>query len=91
MKANFTAPRVKAPYTDPEESAGSTGNYGDVSLNPQGREGSDSSDQRDKLLGCRHFLNVATMNVKTILLDNKRQELVKNCESKSIAILGNGA
>ena len=94
MKANSTAQglkpltRVKTPYTDPEESASSTETHEDVSLNPQGREGSDSSDQRDKLLGCRHYLYVVTMNVRTIRLDNKRQELVNNCEITPISILG---
>ena len=37
---------------------------------------------------CRHFLNVATINVRTIRLESKRIELASNCSDHTIAILG---
>ena len=89
MKAQTKAPGVKAPDSVLKGTAGpNVGNNDDLSLNPQGRGRSDSSNQRDKLLSCRHHLNVATMNVRTIKKDSKRHELVHNCDKHNISILG---
>ena len=89
MKAQNKAPGVKAPDSVLKGTAGPiVGNNDDLSLNPQGRDGSDSSNQRDKLLSCRHHLNVATMNVRTIKKESKRQELMHNCVQHNISILG---
>ena len=89
MNANKTAPRVEAPnFICPDAAASSQQTYDDVSPNPHGREVSDRSNRRTSILSCRHYLNVATMNVRTIRRKFKRQELADNCSSKSIAILG---
>ena len=48
----------------------------------------DGSNRKAKLLSCRHYLNVATMNVRTIRLDSKRIDFASNCNNHSIAILG---
>ena len=89
MKAQNKAPGVKAPDSVLKGTAGPiVGNNDDLSLNPQGRERSDSGNRRDKLLSCRHHLNVATMNVRTIKKDSKRQELVHNCDKYNVSILG---
>ena len=88
MRENNTAPGVKAPDRVPEGTADPPGTNDDVSLNPQGREESDSSNQRDRILNCRHHTNVATMNVRTIRTDSKRSELANNCNKHKIAILG---
>ena len=89
MRARTTAPGVKAPDPVSEETAyPNVGTYDDVSLNPQGRETSDSSNRRDKLLSCRQYMNIATMNVRTIKSDSKKQELAYNCDRYKIEILG---
>ena len=88
MRASNTAPGVKAPDSVSKGTADPSGTNDDISLNPQGREGSDSSNQRDIILNCRHHINVATMNVRTIKADSKRQELAHNCDRHNIAILG---
>ena len=87
MKANFTAQGLK-PLPQTLNNLQVPETHEGVTLNPQGRERPDSSNERVKLLGCKHYLYVATMNVRTIRLDSKPQELVNNCESTSISILG---
>ena len=87
MKANSTAQGLK-PLTHTLKNLQVLKTHEDISLNPQGREGSDGRDKRVKLLGCRHYLYVATTNVRTIRLDSKRQELMNNCEKTPVSILG---
>lgn len=88
MKVNFTAQGLKPLIQTLSNLHISTDTYDDTSLNPHGRDVTDCSERRVKLLSCKHYLNVATMNVRTIRLKSKQLELVNNCESKSISILG---
>ena len=59
-----------------------------VSLNPDGRDRRDESKTKTKLLSCKQYTNVAMVNVRTIRLESKRQELANNCRNQQINILG---
>ena len=56
--------------------------------NPQGRSQPDESGTKTKLLSCKQYTNIATMNVRTLRLESKKQELANNCRSQQVKILG---
>ena len=59
-----------------------------VPCNPQGRGMQDVQKSRDKLLSCKHYVNVATMNVRTIREIHKQTELAYKCKEFETSILG---
>ena len=59
-----------------------------LSRKPKGVSKSNGSKAMEKLLSCKQYTNVATMNVRTVKNKSKQQELSYNCEKQSINILG---
>ena len=65
-----------------------------MSLNPKARDkpdegGSEAKQLKiKKLINCKQNTNIGTMNVRTIRLKCKREELAYNCKTQSIKILG---
>ena len=56
----------------------------------KGKKVQDSSRATARLLSCKQYTNVATMNVRTLCLENKRNELVTNCKTHTVPILKPG-
>ena len=59
-----------------------------LSRKPKGVSKSNGSKAMEKLLSCKQYTNVETMNVRTVKNKSKQQELSYNCEKQSINILG---
>ena len=47
-------------------------------LKPKGKEVQDSCRAKERLLSCKQYTNVATMNVRTLRFESKHNELVNN-------------
>jgi hypothetical protein len=92
MNAKSKAPRGGPRLTRRSDAQSSTNVDADESvlLNPKGRSTLDESksESKTKLLSCKHHINVATMNVKTIRHEIKREELANNCKAQKVKILG---
>ena len=48
----------------------------------------DVSRTKTNLISCKHSINVATMNERTIRQESKREELANNCRLQQVKILG---
>ena len=61
-----------------------------ISPNPKERDILDNKYMRakNKLLKCRKILNISIMNVRTIRLKSKKEELANNMKMNNINILG---
>ena len=59
-----------------------------VPLNPEGRGILDRKRARDKLLNCKKYSNIATLNTRTIRVKSKQEELAHKCREHSISIIG---
>ena len=56
--------------------------------NPKGRSTQDGKRARGNMLNCKKYSNIATLNTRTIRLENKQIELANRCREHSIAIMG---
>ena len=94
METKDRSTRVKAPTHSTSDVAAKSGDSTsrdneDMFPNPKGRSKSDSRNRRDKkLLHCKREIYMATMNVRSIRLQNQREELARNFQDKGICILG---
>ena len=94
MEVQTTAPGLKPLISHPDNANCSSARTNDdraclnLSVWDGRRQVFDNSNRRAKILSCKHSLNVATMNVRTLRLDSKRIELASNCNNQSINILG---
>ena len=86
--------RAKAPTHSTSDVAVKSGDStssvnDDMFPNPKGRSKSDGRNRRDKkLLHRKREIYIATMNVRSIRLQNQREELARNFQDKGICILG---
>ena len=76
-----TLPEIHAtPYVRINEGASS---------NPKGRETSENSKNKgNKLLSCKNYIQIATLNVRTIRTPDKLLELTNNFNNCNLSILG---
>lgn len=90
MSGHVTSTRVKAPNTiAPVISARSQRRDEDTTLNPKERAASDGSgEKRSTFLSCKKLSSISTMNVRTLLLKGKTEELVRNFKNHQCDILG---
>ena len=94
METKDRSTRVKAPTYSTSDVAAKSGDStsrvnDDMFPNPKGRSKSDGRNRRDKkLLHCRREICMATMNVRSIRLQNQREELARNFQDNGICILG---
>ena len=54
----------------------------------KGRSVLDSKVSCSKLLSCKQSIKIATMNVRTIRMEDRNNELIYNASKKGINILG---
>ena len=83
--------RVKAPDNNIILINGADNNiiYNDRTfLKPKGRSALDRKVECSKLLSCKQTVKVATMNVRTIRMEDRKNELIYNASEKGINILG---
>ena len=94
METKDRSTRGKAPTHSTSDVAAKSGDStsrvnDDMFPNPNGRSKSDGRDRRDnKLLYCKREIYMATMNVRSIHVQNQREELARNFQDKGICILG---
>ena len=90
MNAKSKAPRGGPSSTRRRDAQRPTnvGNDESVLSNPEGRSMPDVSRTKTNLISCKHSINVATMNVRTIRQESKREELANNCRLQQVKILG---
>ena len=90
MNAKSNAPSGGTSSTRRRDARGSTTVDTDegVLSNPNGRSIPDASKTKSNLISCKHAINVATMNVRTIRLESRRKELANNCKTQKVKILG---
>ena len=95
MKLQPHSTRVKAPAIKSNSEVDVPFNterqYEELSLNPsiiEGRDNSENKNRRVRLLNCMQKLKIAVMNVRTIRLQNKRNELAELTRKNNINILG---
>ena len=76
--AKSSAPRGNPSLFCPHHNAKSVDSQANecALLRPKRKEVKYSSRAKDRLLSCKHYINVATMNVRTLRLESKRHELV---------------
>ena len=91
MATKFINTRVQVPtslygthHPDVESHSSETGVNDGTSV----LDGRDRRANPAQLVSCRHFTNVAVMNVRTIRLQNKQLELANNFNNMSTDILG---
>ena len=83
--------RVKVPeynISDVREISTTTNQFDGLSPNPEGRDRLDINDIPIKLLSCKQYINIATMNVRTLRKTTKRQEIAELASKFQISILG---
>ena len=87
--AKSSAQRDSLSYFCPRCTAKSGGSQANECAlpNPKGKEVQDSSRAKDRLLSCKQYANVAIMNVRTLRLESKRNELVNNRKTYATPIL----
>ena len=89
LKPNNT--RVKVPeynISDVREISTTTNQFDGLSPNSEGRDRLDINDIPIKLLSCKQYINIATMNVRTLRKTTKRQEIAELASKCQISILG---
>ena len=59
-----------------------------VPLNQLRRGIPESKRARDKILNCKKYCNIATLNTRTLRLRSKQEELAYKCKEHSISIIG---
>ena len=60
-----------------------------ASSNPKGREASENNKNKgNKLLSCKNYIHIATLNVRTVRTPDKLLELANNLNNCNLNILG---
>ena len=62
--------------------------YDRLSLNPIGRDNLDNQGKKTKMLSIKQYINIETMNVRTLWTSSKRHELVDLSSIYGIRIIG---